>query len=373
MIISRLSIQNFRNIHRCDLSPHHKINFLTGNNAQGKSNFLEALGILTSGRSFRRARENELIRWNERFARIESEIIDREEPFQVAFTLAREKEHMFKKRIQLNGHALSRLSQFIGKVKTVPFSRYDLDTITGPPIERRRFIDMILSFCSSKYLYALQQYHIVLKERNNWLKSAPQKANVKIAEVWEEQLAQYGSLLLQERIRMISTLKKLSLTIFEKLSPEEGPLNLSYRSTVPHDPPDKTVIYHGFLESFKKHRKQEEEIKTTLIGPHRDDLSIHLKDISLRAFGSQGQQRLAALTLKFAEADFIESISGTTPIILLDDCFSELDDPRIERIWMYLQGKGQIFITSNSMPGGTRCLGDTFMYKVEEGEVIPVV
>lgn len=376
MIINHIAIKNFRNLTSVDISPHHKINFLTGQNAQGKSSFLEAAGILSTGRSFRRSRDSELINWNESYCRIESCITGEappdDDPLRIVIAIARERDHATKK-ILLNGTSLSHLSQFIGQVKAVSFSRYDLETVAGSPICRRRFIDAIASNISPRYLHTLQKYYSILKERNNWLKSSGYGKHLAIAEVWEEQLAQQGCVILSERVRIIEKLSSLALAVFEKLSPGDDSFALSYRPTFPVNGADQELLYRDFLKALRKQKHLEEVMKSTLVGPHRDDLSITTGDVSTRTYGSQGQQRLVSITLRLAEAELIETSTGIKPILLLDDCFSELDSRTREKLWQYLLKKGQIFVTSNSVPENSPGGEDMQVFLVTEGNVTPLV
>jgi DNA replication and repair protein RecF len=370
MIFSHVAITNFRNIKRLTFSPDAGMNLFIGRNGQGKSNLLEALDFISTGRSFRTSKEGELIAWNQDFARIESEFTAGDDVSVITLALVREGEHI-RKKLQMNGTVIKRLSQFLGKIKSVSFSRNDLETVAGPPHFRRQFLDHILSMVNTQYLFTLQRYSAILKERNNWLRSSfpPGRPHDPICEVWKEQLAHYGSLIVKERMETIAHLGIIAAEIFGALSSESGSFSLRYLPSFPVDSSDCQVIFQRFIHYLEKYQKSEEERKTTLIGPHRDDLLLKLENKHLRTFGSQGQQRFAAIILKLSESHFIEEKSGVLPIILLDDCFSELDLVARRGIWAFLRNKGQVFMTSNSLPLEEGSEGDCTLYQIVEGNV----
>jgi DNA replication and repair protein RecF len=369
MIFTRIEITNFRNITRLTLAPQRGINLFLGRNGQGKSNLLEALDFVCTGRSFRTTKEGDIITWSQNFTRVESEFSAQDEMTSIAMVLVREREHV-KKRLTMNGAVVKKLSQFLGTVKSVNFSRHDLETVAGPPHFRRQFLDHILSMINARYLFTLQRYSAVLRERNNWLRcSSGKRPHDAICEVWNEQLAHYGSLIIRERMDMVARLGSIASTIFDRFSSDKGRFTLHYRSSFPVEGPVYEDIHRRFTHYLRKHRVLEEERRATLIGPHRDDLIMKLSSRYLRTFGSQGQQRFASIVLKLSEGHFIEEESGVSPIILLDDCFSELDRFATHRIGEYLMEKAQVFITSNAHPLLELSGGSCTIYDIVEGRI----
>jgi len=367
MIIRDIVITRFRNIESLSMALHEKLTLLTGKNGQGKSSILEAIGFLLTGRSFRTSREGELIQWHSSHARIDGMVEQRERNAEISAVLSyrdRSADDTVKKQIVIDGVPLRKLSQYIGKMEVVIFSRIDLEIIAGSPQNRRHFLDHLLSRIGNQYLFSLQRYHTVLRERNNWLRTH-RKAHPAMEEVWKEQLAQYGTIIVRNRQSCAVVLSELLSTVFSHLNKRAHQIELTYRPSFPFT--DVENLKEHFLHHLERTRNTEEARKTTIIGPHRDDLSISLDGSLLRTYGSQGQQRLASLALKLAECEAMKLHSGEEPLLLLDDCFSELDEEAREKLWALLDSKGQVFMTSNDMPLEEKKLHQCRIYQVKDG------
>lgn len=369
MIIRDIAITRFRNIGSLSMTPHEKLTLFTGKNGQGKSSILEALGFLLTGRSFRTSRESELIQWHSSHARIDGHVEQRDRTAEISVVLShrdRRPDDAVKKQIVIDGVPLRKLSQYIGKMEVVIFSRIDLEIVAGSPQNRRHFLDHLLCRVGNQYLFSLQRYHTVLRERNNWLRTH-RKAHPAMDEVWKEQLAQYGALIIRDRQSCTVLLSELLSAVFSHLSMRSHHIELTYRPSFPF--PDGENLKEHFLHHLERTRTIEEARKTTVIGPHRDDLSISLDGSLIRTYGSQGQQRLASLALKLAEGEAMKRHSGEEPLLLLDDCFSELDKEARERLWTILDSKGQVFMTSNDIPLEEKKLHRCRIYQVVEGSL----
>ncbi|MDQ7826746.1 MAG: DNA replication/repair protein RecF [Candidatus Eremiobacteraeota bacterium] len=369
MRIKSFSIKDFRNITRLELEPHEGITLFFGENAQGKSNILEALGLLSTGRSFRTMREAELIAWQSSCSRVEAEVSQGGLNSEVTFVLIREKDHSLRKKIVLNGAPLKKLSQYIGKVKNVIFSRHDLAIITGAPFSRRRFLDHMLCLINPSYLFSLQRYYSTLKERNHWLKSARPEKNPEMEGVWKEQLTRYGTPLLKERKELLEKFSLTLASLYHDLTGEKEKLTIGYSPSFGLQGSDESTIHRHFLAVMEKSRSLEKARRTTLYGPHRDDFNVMLENIPLRAFGSQGQQRYAAIALKLAESETIEGSTGDLPVLLMDDCFSELDEARARHLWRHLGTRGQVFLSSHFIPVPRTLQEGCTIYTVREGRI----
>ncbi len=370
MIIRKAAISHFRNISSLSMAPHEKLNLFVGKNGQGKSAILEALGFMLTGRSFRTSRESELIQWHSSHSRIDGHVEQHDQVTEISAVLShpdRSPADTVKKQILIDGIPLRKLSQYIGKMGVILFSRTDLEIVTGSPQNRRHYMDQLLSRIGNQYLFSLQRYHTVLRERNNWLRTH-RNTHPAMEEVWKEQLAKYGTLIIRDRQSCTMLLSALLNAVFSHLSRESHQIELTYRPSFPY--PDGENLKEHFLHHLERTRGLEEARKSTVIGPHRDDLSISLDGSPIRIYGSQGLQRLAVIALKLAECEAMKRHFGEEPALLLDDCFSELDEASRESLWNILGTRGQTFMTSNDIPLEERKLLQCRTYEVEEGSLL---
>jgi DNA replication and repair protein RecF len=320
LLVVSLDLRNFRGYarQRVDLAPG--INLVVGENAQGKSNFLEALFALSSTRSVRTHKEAELIRWGETVARLEA-------VFTPPTTVELAWQQKGSKLARINRQAVRRFSELFALVRMVLFSVEDLELVSGGPALRRRYLDYLLCKIDPIYLDALQHYQEVLRQRNEWLKHPIGG----LREVLDEQLATWADPIIQARRRLLDTLDPARF--YRDLTGVDTPLTVQYKPSVP----DALHLRHALTARTAEEARRQ----TTLSGPHRDELDILLGDDALRAFGSRGQLRCAALCLRLAEGEAM----GQDPIYLLDDCMSELDPPRQAYLWQLLQARRQVVMT----------------------------
>lgn len=347
MFISRLKLINFRNYSSLDIELHNKLNIFIGNNAQGKTNILESIYLTGFGKSFRTSKDKELIKANKNMAYVKVEGEKRHGEVSIELRLWNGK----KKEIKTNGLSLTKLSELLGNIYIVIFSPEDLKLIKGGPAERRRFIDREISHVNRKYYYDIMSYNKVLLQRNNLLKNIVyNKKLLKTIDIWDNKLVEFGMKVIFKRIEFINRLNVLSRLIHRKITDGRENLEVKYLSNIEVN--SKSIYEEAFKDFRTKLEKRlETDIKRgyTTIGPHKDDLGIYIDDKDIRIFGSQGQQRTAALSLKLSEIEIIKGEVGEYPILLLDDVMSELDINRQNFLINSLRNV-QTFITITEIP-----------------------
>lgn len=316
MIIESIELKNYRNYRELHMEFDPGTNILYGNNAQGKTNILEAVYVCCTTKSHRGSKDRELIHFDEDESHIKLNIRKNKVPYRIDMHLKKNK----AKGIAINGIPIRKASELFGIVNVVFFSPEDLNLIKNGPAERRRFIDLELCQLNKMYVRALTSYNRVLMQRNKLLKDLFfHPAYEETLDVWDMQLIQYGREVIDFRKDFINQLNDIIFDIHKKLSGGREELKIVY---------DPNASADQLEADLKKSRSQDIKQKTTLTGPHRDDIGFFLNEIDIRRFGSQGQQRTAALSLKLAEIDLVKKLVKDYPILLLDDVLSELDGHR---------------------------------------------
>lgn len=358
MHVNSLELKNFRNydMERLEFSPH--TNVIYGNNAQGKTNILEAVYLFAHGRSHRAKNDKELIRFGEDFSRIAIQFEDSNRSHNAKMHLKRNG----KKAVSINSVPISKLSKLMSYLNVVMFSPEDLDLIKGSPSFRRRFIDSSLSQLYPNYLVNLTEYNKALLQKNSLLKQlrSQNKKNDSLLTVWNMTLAQKGAIIMKYRSEFVEFINKFACAIQKEISNEE--LNISYAPSI------KEFNENGFLEYLEAHQQREIEMTSAQWGVQRDDLNITINSNEARLFGSQGQQRTAALSMKIAQADYIEHIKGEYPVLLLDDIMSELDISRRMYLSQKIRNK-QVLITTTDTDI-IESTSDTKLFKIDNGKII---
>lgn len=369
MHIEQLELKNYRNYEDLLVSFEHKINVIIGENAQGKTNLMEAIYVLAFTRSYRTPRERECILWGEEFSRIKGTLHKRNRAFPLEIILSKK-----GKKAKINHLEQQRLSDYVGAMNVVMFAPEDLTLVKGPPQVRRRFIDMELGQMQPSYIYHLSQYQKLLKQRNHLLKKMQrqQKPDLVVLDVLTEQLIAHATTLLKRRFTFIDKLCASAQPIHKDISRNLEQLHMTYEATIDvSQDASLEEIEKKFEESFKQIRQKEIDRGTTLIGPHRDDLLFYINDRDVQVYGSQGQQRTTALSVKLAEIELIKQEIGEYPILLLDDVLSELDDYRQSLLLSTIQGKVQTFVTTTSVDGiHHETLKQAAIYEVRQGKLI---
>lgn len=368
MRIKQLVLNNFRNYQELSLTFGNGLTIITGENAQGKTNLLEAIFLLSLAKSHRTNHDQELILWEEDLASLEALIETKHYEFPLELILNKK-----GKIAKLNHIEQNKLSQFIGKFNVILFAPEDLQLIKGSPSQRRKFIDSELGQSHPVYLQELLNYQRILKQRNIYLKKngrSPQ-FDAMYFDILTEQLVEKASLLIQYRLTFIEALEKIAQPIHEALSNQREQLTITYESSSSKlDYSDRDTISSQLLELFKQALTREKEQGITVYGPHRDDISFYLNGKKAQFFGSQGQQRTIVLSIKLAELELFNNITGEYPVLLLDDVLSELDDQRQMILMSHIENKVQTFLTTASIEGlKIHQLNNAEILYVQKGQV----
>ena len=316
MIIKSLELENFRNYASLSINFDSGTNILYGDNAQGKTNILEAIYLSATTKSHKGSKDKDIINFNQNEAHIRTYVVKDDLENRVDMHLRKSK----SKGIAINGQKIKKAADLLGLLNVVFFSPEDLSIIKNGPSERRRFVDMELCQLDSFYLYNLNNYNKIVNQRNKLLKDLCNNPSLKdTLFIWDSQLVSYGSKLIERRSSFVKQLNEIIYDIHFKLSGGREQLKIVYE-------PD--VLIEEFENSLKKGQERDIRLKQTATGPHRDDFSFVVGKIDIRKFGSQGQQRTAALSLKLSEIELVKKITNDTPLLLLDDVLSELDSNR---------------------------------------------
>jgi DNA replication and repair protein RecF len=368
MQLQQIVLRNFRNYSELSLETDHPVNVFIGQNAQGKTNLLEAIYALALTKSHRTHNDKELIGWNGSSSTVYGEVNKKYGVSKLELTLAAQ-----GKKAKVNGLEQRKLSEFIGSVNVVLFAPEDLNIVKGSPSVRRRFLDMEIGQVYPSYLHYLSQYQKILLQRNNVLKQfySGKGASTGLLEVWNEQLAQAGTKIIQRRQHFIKKLQKWAEQIHSGITAGGEALTVSYKPSFEVQSfQEETVLIDQFMIKLSQVKEQELRRGTTLIGPHRDDLLFHINGKEVQTYGSQGQQRTTALSLKLAEIELISEEIGEYPLLLLDDVLSELDSNRQTQLIEIFQDKVQTFITTTGMESvHMDKLHGLAVYRVNQGSV----
>lgn len=413
MIIRNISLTNFRNYGRLDIEVGPSVNVIYGNNAQGKTNIIEAVSVGTSVTSHRTSKDKEMIKFGENEYIIDlmchDEVYDSDCAFRAAYyseNSSYNNKKAARRELMQNGLVIPKISQFIGACNTVIFAPEDLNLVKGAPVSRRKYINLLISKVSPSYYDLLGKTKRIIDQKNACLKSFRGKQDIsreKELDYWDFSLADLSSDLILERYRycvmisrkasahhsVISDGKEVlkaeystvtgSESLIKGFFEENDMFNLFIEGTLPGDilARIKASLSDYLLTKFRNTRNFDIERGVCSVGVHRDDIDMTLNGLSMRQFSSQGQQRSASLALKLAELEILREKTGSSPILLLDDVFSELDEGRRVSLLAGMN-KSQIFITctdrkfvEDQLPGVVTEGVDTRFFRVESGEVFP--
>jgi len=364
MHIEKIKIENFRNYHEEEVFFHEKVNVIVGDNAQGKTNLLESIYVSSLGRSFRTTKDKEMIRFEEPFARILATYIteDQEKKVDIAFS----KEG--KKEIKVNNIKVEKMTEMLNHFYVVVFSPDDLKIVKEEPEKRRNFIDRELCKMRISYLNNLVQYKKVLMQRNAYLKS--DNKDRQAMQVWDDALSQYGARVILQRQTFVKEINEISREIHKKITQGKEQLEIRYQPSVkPETEGNLNQLVEKMQKKLADSYKSDVYAGNTGVGPHKDDLLILINGIAARQYGSQGQQRTAALSMKLAEIHLIEKEKGEKPILLLDDVLSELDGDR-QKYLIEALSESQLFITAAELnPQLIEALPAGNSYLVTDGKI----
>ncbi|MFJ7831863.1 DNA replication/repair protein RecF [Peribacillus sp. NPDC097284] len=368
MYIEKISLKNYRNYTELDLTFENKVNVILGENAQGKTNVMESIFVLAMAKSHRTSNDKELIRWDEEYAKIEGRVRKRNTSIPLELTISKK-----GKKAKCNHIEQRKLSQYVGNMNVVMFAPEDLNLVKGSPQVRRRFIDMEIGQVSPVYLHDMSQYHKILQQRNHYLKllQTRKQKDEAMLDVLTDQIIQYAAKIVERRFHFLSKLQQWAEPIHSGISRNLEVLKIQYKPSLDvSESMNLTKIIEVYTEKFDKIKAREIERGVTLIGPHRDDLTFYVNDRDVQTYGSQGQQRTTALSLKLAEIELIHEEIGEYPILLLDDVLSELDDYRQTHLLNTIQGKVQTFVTTPSIDGiDHQTLREASTFYVSQGNI----
>lgn len=316
MRIKSLKLKNFRNYDLLSLEFDHATNIFYGDNAQGKTNILEAIYLSGTTKSHRGTKDRDMIQFGHDESHIETVIEKNHVEFKIDMHLKKNS----PKGIAINKMPIRKASELFGVIHLVFFSPEDLNIIKNGPSERRRFIDLELAQLDKLYLNDLANYNRIINQRNRLLKDIYNREDLlSTLEIWDMQLADYGKKVIERREKFIEEINGIIASVHQKLTDGKEHLSLSY---------EKSSGETELFDAIVKNRDRDIRMKSTSVGPHRDDICFRVGDLDIRKFGSQGQQRTAALSLKLSEIELVKMLIKDEPVLLLDDVLSELDKNR---------------------------------------------
>lgn len=359
MYIFGLQLQNYRNYARVQLKLDKGLNLFVGENAQGKSNLLEAIYLLSTLRSSRASSDADLVRRDILasdfpVARLSCEVERSAGNLQLEVAVVgrtTDPSHRAGKRVRVNG-VPKRASEAVGQLAAVLFTTLDIEVVAGPPLLRRRYLDMMISQVDRGYLRAMQRYARVLQQRNSLLKRIQSReANPGELNFWDQELAHAGGIIFQARADALGHVVSQANFQMDRLSDGLESLTITYRPALGgldelDAPIDETEWTARMLKALSNLRGREIGAGATLVGPHRDDVAVEIDGLPADSFASRAQQRTAALSLRIAEASYLRRALGDDPIVLLDDVLSELDVRRRKGVLEFFDSFQQVIVTT---------------------------
>jgi DNA replication and repair protein RecF len=385
MYLSHLILHDFRNFKRLDLPLGRGLSLLYGENAQGKTNLLEAIAMLATSNSFHATSDREVINWDapDRIARIVAEVERREDETKIEIVIIDAKDgtngvpaapgspDRQRKRIKING-ATKKAVDLIGQVTVVLFAPTDLRLVDGSPEDRRRFLDRALCQIRPHYCAALAKYRKVITQRSALLKRIrDNQEEPRMLDYLDEKLTEWANLIIYERRGMVDALNQHVDQLQASISGGRESLRIVYRPSFAVDAAWNTIeALEHYRRQLNEARRKEIQQGVCLLGPHRDDLEFMVNNVDMLTYGSRGQQRTAALSAKFGELAFMRAATGEEPILLLDDVFSELDAARREYLLNQALQHEQTLITATDYSSfSEEILVKSHRYQVVAGEI----
>ena len=362
MRITNLKLINFRNYDNLEINFNKNINIFIGNNAQGKTNILESIYVLALTKSHRISKENYLIKNNCLFTKITGTIEDNSKN-NIYEILINE----LGKKVSINNNILKKISDYLSNINVIMFCPDDIEIIKGSPINRRSYMNIEISELNNEYLKNISKYNKILKTRNEYLKNND-VINKEYFDILTNKLVDLNILIFQERKKYIDNINKYIRDIYYNITNNNN-IYLKYESFIKYNE-DEEEMKLKILDEYKKNYKNELFNKNTLLGIHRDDFSIYIDDIKINNYGSQGQHRIAMICLKLAEIEIYRKEYNKTPILLLDDIFSELDSNKKNNIINYIDNELQVFITSTDLGSiNKEIVKNADIYSIDNGKV----
>ncbi|MBN2286482.1 MAG: DNA replication/repair protein RecF [Tissierellales bacterium] len=343
MYVKKINLNHYRNFENIQVELNQKLNIFIGNNAQGKTNLLESIFVSAVGKSFRFSKDDNLINWKSDTARIKIYYQRKDDQKEIDINFVK----CNKKNIKVNGLSLEKNSELVGITNVVVFSPDSINIIKGTPSEKRRYLNVELSQLKPNYKYLLTKYNKILMQRNNLLKKIIEKReDKKVLPVWNEHLINYGTEIIGYRLDYLKKIMFFSEKIHDRISGGTEKLDLIYRSNLGKiNDLEKKEIKNIFRDKLISNFERELIRKSTLFGPHLDDIEILINHMDSKYYSSQGQKRTAALSIVLSEVNIVHEEKDEYPILLLDDVLSELDNNRKKYLINFIE-KIQTIITS---------------------------
>ncbi len=370
MYVTAIKSDGFKNLSDVMIKPHPKYNLITGMNAQGKTNLLESIWLMTGCRSFRGSRDRDYIGIDRDFMELGIEFNDNRRKQTVSYLMSRE--NIKLKNIKLNGVQLKGTNGLFDSFKAIIFTPDDIDIIKGSPDKRRSFTDLCCCQLNISCLDIVRRYDLIINHRNNLLKSiALGKQDKNLLNVWDQQTAAIGTMLSQKRKSYILKLEKECSRLYSMITDGREKLTIEYNSNIYGSDLSGKNNEKEDIEKylFKLENNIEDDIRLgyTVYGAHRDDLIIKINGLNVREFGSQGQKKTAALVMKLGQAEIYYNNRSEAPVILLDDVMGELDENRQKLVFSIIKDM-QVFITACN-ENSVRGLSEGSIFRVENGKV----
>ena len=357
MVINRLELMDFRNYENLDVELSEGVNIFFGDNAQGKTNILEAIYLCCTTRSQKRSHDRDMIRFGEEEAHLKMYFHKAQLDRKIDLHLIKNK----SKKIAVDGIPVTKATEIYGMMNVISFSPDDLSIIKEGPAERRNFMDMELCQLSREYMYSLSSYNRALVQRNNLLKQISANESLKSTlDIWDEQIAGFGKTIIDQRSRFTEDLNTIAAPIHKRLTEGEEDLKIRYVMNSSSEDLQKNI----FLS-----RDRDIMTKMSNVGPHRDDMECIINGDNARIFGSQGQQRTVALTLKLAEIELVKKNVRDDPVLLLDDVLSELDRGRQNQLLNSISGIQTVITCTGLEEFIKERINCDRIYKVEQGRI----
>ncbi len=361
MYIKNLTLQNYRNYEKANFEFSSGINILTGNNAQGKTNCAEAIFYLCTGYSPRASRDKQVINYGKDGAFISGIATSSYGDVKIDIKFSKSK----NKEISLNGVPIKKIGELMGNLNSVFFNPEELKLIKESPEDRRRFMDISLSQMSKKYFYALQKYRKIIEQRNDLLKNPDKEVVYETLPLWDEQLSEYAEIIIKERLEFIKLLKPLANEAHSFVTNGKELLAISLDSNYLED---ENNIKEALLKALSERIEKDIILGYTTAGPHRDDIKIKVNGEDVRIYGSQGQQRTSAISLKLAELEIFKMRFNEYPVLILDDALSELDAGRRKRLLERVKGI-QTIITCTELTEELEFITNSKRFIIENGNI----
>lgn len=363
MKINNIDIYNFRNYERLNINFSENINIFIGNNGEGKTNILESIYVLAITKSHRSYMDKNLITTSKNIMKIKGKVDTLKGIKNMELVMSNK-----GKRVSINKVVSKKVSDYISNLSVILFSPDDLELVKGSPGIRRKYLNIEIGQLDNKYLYYLNDYNELLKTRNEYLKSINlDNVNKEYLDILNNQLVDKAYEIYKYRYDYVDSLNRYMKNISNDLSSHS--IRISYVNNLDIEKLDN--IKNILLSKLNSNLKREIIVGTTLYGPHRDDFDIFINEKNARDYGSQGQQRLCVLCMKFAELEIFNEIKKEYPILLLDDIFSELDNDKKNAIVKYLSNNIQVFITSTDITDiDKKIISNSKIFKIEDGSIV---